>query len=102
MKQEFVVEAPDRKWLADITYIPTQEGWLYLAVVLDLFSRRIVGWAMSERMTGELTLAALRMALRERQPGRGLVHHSDQGSQYTDSRYQALLAEYGIEASMLV
>ena len=100
LKQDFSVERPNQKWLADITYIPTQEGWLYLATILDLFSRRIVGWAMSERMTGELTLAALRMAIQQRQPPAGLIHHSDQGSQYTDSRYQALLQEHGIEASM--
>ena len=100
LNQDFTTDAPDQKWLADITYIPTQEGWLYLATVQDLFSRRIVGWAMSGRMTGELTLAALRMAIRERQPRAGLVHHSDQGSQYTDSRYQALLKAHRIEASM--
>jgi putative transposase len=83
-----------------ITYIPTGEGWLYLAAILDLFSRRIVGWAMSKRMTTELTLKALRMAIRQRRPGSGLIHHSDQGSQYTDSRYQAVLVAHDIEVSM--
>jgi len=100
LKQDFVAERPDHKWLADITYIPTLEGWLYLAAVLDLYARRIVGWAMSDRMTGDLTLAALEMAIQRRQPGSGLIHHSDQGGQYTDSAYQALLKDYGIQGSM--
>jgi transposase InsO family protein len=77
LERDFAAERPDQKWLADITYIPTLEGWLYLAVILDLFSRRIVGWAMSERMTSDLTLRALRMAIRRRQPDPGLIHHSD-------------------------
>jgi len=100
LERDFTAERPDQKWLADITYIPTLEGWLYLAVILDLFSRRIVGWAMSERMTSDLTLRALRMAIRRRQPDPGLIHHSDQGSQYTDKQYQALLRAHGIQASM--
>ena len=100
LKRDFTADAPDQKWLADITYIPTLEGWLYLAVILDLFSRRIIGWAMSDRMTTELTLRALQMAIRQRQPSPGLIHHSDQGSQYTDSCYQAVLAAHGIQASM--
>ena len=83
-----------------ITYIATQEGWLYLAVIMDLFSRRIVGWAMLPRMTSDLTLSALDMAIRRCRPGAGLIHHSDQGSQYTDSEYQAVLAAHGIVASM--
>lgn len=73
--------APNRVWLPDITCIPTAEGWLYLAVVLDMFSRRVVGWAMRETMPQELTMAALQMALSNRRPGSGLVHHSDRGSQ---------------------
>ena len=77
LKRDFSADAPDQKWLADITYIPTLEGWLYLAAILDLFSRRIVGWAMSDRMTTELTLRALQMAIRQRRPGPGLIHHSD-------------------------
>ena len=100
LNRDFSAERPNQKWLTDITYIPTLEGWLYLAAILDLFSRRIVGWAMSERMTTELTLRALDMAIRQRRPGPGLIHHSDQGSQYTDSRYQAVLADHGIQASM--
>ena len=100
LKRDFVADQPNLKWLADITYIPTQEGWLYLAVIQDLYSRRIVGWAMANRMTTELTLSALRMAIRQRRPGRGLIHHSDQGSQYTDDAYQAELAAHGIQASM--
>jgi putative transposase len=100
LKQDFAVDQPNLKWLADITYIPTREGWLYLAVIQDLYSRRIVGWAMAGRMTTELTLRALRMAIRQRRPGRGLIHHSDQGSQYTDRDYQAMLAAHGILPSM--
>jgi len=100
LKRDFTTDRPNQKWLADITYIPTQEGWLYLAAILDLFSRRIVGWAMADRMTTELTRRALQMAIRQRRPGPGLIHHSDQGSQYTDSRYQALLVGHGIQASM--
>ena len=97
LKRDFAAERPDHKWLSDITYIPTREGWLYLAAILDLYNRQIVGWAMSERMTAALTIRALKMAIRHRQPGAGLIHHSDQGSQYTDSTYQALLRDYGIK-----
>jgi len=100
LKRDFRADRPDHKWLTDITYIPTQEGWLYLAVILDLYNRGIVGWAMSERMTSALTISALQMAIRERRPGGGLIHHSDQGSQYTDGTYQALLKDHGIQASM--
>jgi putative transposase len=94
LKRNFTTDLPDQTWLADITYIATLEGWLYLAAVLDLHTRRIVGWAMSDRMTGALTMAALEMALRQRQPDAGLIHHSDQGSQYTDQTYQALLRDH--------
>jgi transposase InsO family protein len=100
LNRDFSADRPDHKWLTDITYIPTQEGWLYLAVILDLYNRGIVGWAMSERMTSALTISALKMAIRERRPGAGLIHHSDQGSQYTDGTYQALLRDNGIQASM--
>jgi transposase InsO family protein len=100
LKRDFVAEWPDHKWLTDITYIPTREGWLYLAAILDLYSRQIVGWAMSERMTAALTIRALEMAIRRRRPGAGLIHHSDQGSQYTDGTYQSLLRDHGIQASM--
>jgi putative transposase len=100
LKQDFEAVRPDHKWLADITYIPTRQGWLYLAIILDLYARRVVGWAMSQRMTSDLTLAALQMAIQRRGPGPGLIHHSDQGSQYTDRAYQALLRAHGIQVSM--
>jgi len=100
LKRDFEADRPNRKWLSDITYIPTAEGWLYLAAVLDVFSRRIVGWAMSDRMTTDLTIRALKMALEHRAIEPGLVHHSDQGSQYTAEDYQQLLKDWGIEVSM--
>jgi putative transposase len=100
LQRNFAADQPNQKWLADITYIPTLEGWLYLAVVFDLYSRRVVGWAMSDRMTKNLTISALRMALLQRRPAPGLIHHSDQGSQYTDRTYQALLKMHGIRVSM--
>ena len=100
LKRDFVAEQPNQKWLTDITYIPTLEGWLYLAAVLDLYSRRIVGWAMSGRMTSALTRDALKMAIRQRQPEADLIHHSDQGSQYTAGEYQQLLKDWGIQVSM--
>ncbi len=96
----FGAAAPNEKWTTDITYIPTLEGWLYLAVVLDLFSRRIVGWAMSARMTSDLVMDALHMAIRERKPAIGLIHHSDRGSQYTGAPYQELLKSHQFEVSM--
>ena len=100
LKRDFEADQPDQKWLADITYITTQEGWLYLATILDLYTRRIVGWAMSDRMTSDLSVSALKMALQQRRPTAGLIHHSDRGSQYTDQVYQALLKDFGIRASM--
>jgi len=100
LKRQFTVERLDQVWLADMTYILTGEGWLYLAAVLDLCSRRLVGWSMAARMTAELTETALKMALQQRQPAGGLIHHSDQGSQYTDQGYQALLAAHDIRVSM--
>jgi transposase InsO family protein len=100
LKRDFTTDRPDHKWLSDITYISTQEGWLYLAAILDLYTRRIVGWAMSKRMTGDLTRTALRMAIGQRRPTAGLIHHSDQGSQYTDHAYQALLKAEGVQISM--
>jgi transposase InsO family protein len=100
LQGDFKAERPDAKWCADITYIPTQEGWLYLAVIIDLFSRRIVGWAMAARMTKELVGDALRMALRQRQLIGPLIHHSDRGSQYTSHDFQALLTAHGIMPSM--
>ena len=100
LKQDFSAQRPNEKWVSDLTYIPTQEGWLYLAAVLDLFSRKIVGWAMDEQMTSELVLRALRMALKQRKPQEAVLHHSDRGSQYASGDYQGLLAAYQIQASM--
>jgi transposase InsO family protein len=100
LRRDFEAERPNEKWLADITYIPTQEGWLYLAATLDLYSRRVVGWAMSDRMTSDLTIKALKMAVYHRQVGPNLVHHSDRGSQYTDGHYQQMLKDWGIQVSM--
>jgi putative transposase len=97
---DFEADRPDAKWCADITYIPTAEGWLYLAVVLDLFSRRIVGWAMDKRMTQQLVKAALQMALQQRQPTGPLIHHSDRGCQYTSNAFQSLLLDNNITPSM--
>lgn len=98
--RRFTAPTPNRIWLADITYIPTGEGWLYLAVVLDTFSRRVVGWAMSETMPQELTTAALQMAITNRRPGPGLIHHSDRGSQYAARAYRRLLDEHSMLCSM--
>lgn len=100
LNREFVASAPDRKWLSDITYVPTAEGWLYLAVVLDMYSRRVVGWALAPRLKDELTLSALKMALGRRTAGNGLLHHSDRGSQYTSHNYRRLLAEKRVSPSM--
>lgn len=94
------VPGPNRVWVSDLTYVPTREGWLFLAIVLDLASRRVVGWAMRDTLEEDLALAALRMALADRQPRPGLLHHSDRGSQYTGGAYQALLAAHGLVASM--
>jgi transposase InsO family protein len=103
LKRRFSVKALkaiDRVWASDITYIETQEGWLYLAVVLDLGSRRVIGWSMSHRMTEDLVLDALRMALLWRKPARGMLHHSDRGSQYAGRAYRRLLRDHGIRCSM--
>jgi transposase InsO family protein len=100
LQRDFTADRPDQKWLTDITYIPTGEGWLYLAVVLDLYGRRVVGWAMSQTMSTRLTLTALALALQQRRPEKSLIHHSDQGSQYTAQDYQAALSARGIQASM--
>lgn len=98
--QDFAAAGPDEKWAADLSYIWTREGWLYLAVVLDLYARRVVGWAVGDRMHTELPLAALRRALVIRQPKGGLLHHSDRGSQYCSKEYQAELRRHGIVISM--
>ena len=100
LNQDFSVSLANQKWVSDFTYVDTAEGWLYLAVVLDLFSRKVVGWAMAERMNTDLVESALDMALQTRQPGSTLLHHSDQGSQYTSATYQDRLAEANIQASM--
>ncbi len=94
------IEATDRVWIGDITYVPTREGWLYLAVVLDLASRRVVGWAMKTTLEASLATDALTMALWRRRPNSELLHHSDRGVQYAAGEYQALLAEQGITCSM--
>ena len=100
LDRAFTVEAPNRVWAGDITYIWTLEGWLYLAVLLDLYSRRVVGWAMGQRLTVELAERALTMALANRAPTAGLLHHSDRGSQYAATSYQRVLDEYGLIPSM--
>lgn len=102
LDRQFEQPSPDRVWLADITYVWTREGWLYLACVLDAYSRRIVGWSMSARITKGLVLDALRMALGRRRPDResGLLHHSDRGSQYASAAFQELLREENITCSM--
>lgn len=98
--RDFSAHSSNQKWLADITYIWTREGWLYLAAIMDLFSRPIVGWSMSRRMTKELVLEALEMAVGRRCPGPGLVHHSDRGSQYACGDYQQTLTDHGMVGSM--
>ena len=100
LARDFAATQPNQKWLADLTCVPTGEGWLYLALVLDLYARKLVGWAMSETMPQELTLCALDVALGWRDPGAGLVHHSDRGSQYAARDYQRKLAARGITVSM--
>ena len=100
LKREFTVATPDTVYVGDITYIPTREGWLYLAVVLDLFSRAVVGWAMGSRMTTDLVNNAMLMALWKRKPAKGLIFHSDRGSQYASDDYSKILKTYGVEASM--
>ena len=100
LNRDFSADRPNQKWLADITYIDTREGFLYLAGVLDVFSRRVVGWAMADHMREELVEDALQMALVQRQPNHALLHHSDQGSQYSSDDYLALLAQHGMTVSM--
>jgi putative transposase len=100
LDREFFAHRPNRKWVADFTYIWTREGWLFVAAVLDLYSRRVVGWSMKAHMRSDLVTDALIMALWRRRPGVELLHHSDQGSQYTSEQFQALLNAHGIECSM--
>jgi transposase InsO family protein len=96
----FAAAAPDRKWVCDLTYVWTDEGWLYLAVVIDLFSRRVVGWNMSDDLRAPGVAAALEMAVARRRPGAGLLHHSDRGSQYACALYRSILGGHGMTASM--
>jgi len=100
LQREFEADAPNKKWLADFTYIWTAEGWLFVAVVLDLYSRRIVGWSMKPEMTAQLVIDALVMAVWRRGMPKELLHHSDQGSQYTSEAFQRLLSAHGITCSM--
>ena len=100
LERDFGATAPNQKWLADLTYVRTDEGWLYLALVVDLFARKIVGWATSGSMQQELTIEALRVALGWRDPDAGLVHHSDRGSQYAAGDYRKVLQARGITVSM--
>lgn len=100
LNRQFTADAPNRRWVADITYIPTDEGWLYLAGVLDLYSRKIVGWSMQEHLGWELVGEALGMGLTRRRPGVGLLHHSDRGVQYSCDDFQGLLSRHQIAASM--
>lgn len=100
LKRDFSAQRPNQKWVTDITYIDTAEGWLYLAPVLDLYGRRIVGWSMADHMESSLVEAALNMAVAQRQPQAGLLHHSDQGSQYTSYDYLSLLHKHNCQISM--
>ena len=100
LDRQFTASAPNQKWVADFTYVWTHEGWLYVAVVLDLFSRRAVGWAMQSTMTAQLVTDALLMAVWRRGPTAAVLHHSDQGSQYTSEDFQRLLRDLGVTCSM--
>ena len=100
LNRQFAVAQPNRVWAGDITYVWTAEGWLYLAVVLDLYSRRVIAWGMDNRLTQELATAALTMAVVHRRPAHGVVHHTDRGSQYAAARYREVLARHGLTASM--
>ena len=100
LKQNFSTDKPEQRWVADITYVSTKQGWLYLAVVIDLYSRRVVGWSMSQWMSRRLVVDALRMAIDARQPDGDLIHHSDRGGQYTSDDFRAELAKHNIQCSM--
>ncbi|HMB22538.1 MAG TPA: IS3 family transposase [Anaerolineales bacterium] len=100
LNQDFSATAANTKWVGDITYVDTAQGWLYLAIILDLFSRKVVGWAMSEHIDTALVATALQMALQTRRPKTTLLHHSDQGSQYTSAAYQSTLTDWNIQPSM--
>ncbi|GAX91121.1 transposase [Effusibacillus lacus] len=100
LNQQFVAEAPNQVWMADITYIPTDEGWLYLASIMDLYTRKIVGWYADKQMTKALVLQALDRAYKQQRPAGNVLHHSDRGSQYASSEYQERLEQYGMNGSM--
>ncbi|WP_248764481.1 IS3 family transposase, partial [Pseudomonas sp. MWU12-2319] len=100
LNRQFDPEAVNKAWVADVTYIRTRSGWLYLAVVLDLFSRKIVGWSMAPNMPAELVCNAMQLAIAQRQPAPGLIAHSDRGSQYASASYRALLERNGMQQSM--
>lgn len=100
LDRNFVSDAPNRAWVGDITYVRTHEGWLYLATLIDLFSRRVVGWAVDDTMETDLPLKALEMAIGSRSVSPGLLHHTDRGSQYTSGAYQAMLIQHGMVCSM--
>jgi len=100
LKQNFQATAPNEIWMADITYIPTDEGWLYLASIMDLYTRKIVGWYIDTRMTKELVIKALQRALNSEKPTGRVIHHSDRGSQYASNDYQQLLQEHHFQVSM--
>ena len=100
LEQNFSAASPNQRWAADITYIPTSQGWLYLAVVIDLYSRKVVGWSMSRWMSRRIVIKALQMAVEARQPAGSLIHHSDRGAQYTSDDFRNALAENNIECSM--
>lgn len=100
LEQDFSVDRPNNVWVSDFTYLWTNEGWMYLAVVIDLYSRRVVGWSLSNRMTKKLVLDAMKMAIRQRKPAPGLIAHSDRGSQYCSHDYQKLLKKHYIRCSM--
>lgn len=100
LNRNFSADQPNQKWVVDISYIWTREGWLYLAVVLDLYSRRVIGWAVSNRMKRDLAIRALEMAVALRKPPKGCIHHSDRGSQYCSHDYQKLLRKHGFKDSM--
>jgi transposase InsO family protein len=100
VQRQFVAAAPNQLWLVDITYVRTWEGWLYLAIVLDAFSRTVVGWALADQLRTDLATAALQMALITRRPLPGLIHHGDRGSQYLSAAYRAVLTEHGVRQSV--
>lgn len=100
LNQDFSATVPNQKWVGDITYLGTDEGWLYLAVIIDLFSRQVIGWAMSERMTADLVCDALQMAIFKRKRPKGVIVHSDRGSQYCSHAYRSLLQQHQLRGSM--